>query len=227
MRNPTFQQRRRTLPGNDRALRVRPLAAKDKEKLRAMSDRLSEKTVYLRFHMPYPGVPEWAIDHLSNARLHGTESFVAVAEDEIVGQAMYVREGGNEAEMAVIVEDEWQSKGVGKILLFRLTAQARSRGIETFTATVLGENRRMLGLLDAVFAGVDYRKRDGVYQVRVPLSTLKPVSKREVIDLPRDARLEGEFIPPIENYPLAAVGKADRTVFKTTASSSTAPAARP
>ena len=45
-------------------------------------------------------------------------SLVAVAGGEIVGHAMYARENGDdEAEVAVVVEDRWQSRGVGKLLL--------------------------------------------------------------------------------------------------------------
>jgi GNAT superfamily N-acetyltransferase len=107
---------------------------------------------------------------------HDKEFLVAVAEEEIVGHAMYVRVGdGSEAEMAIIVEDGWQSKGVGKSLLSKLADRARLQGIETFTAEVLGENRRMLGLA-AVFAGTDYTIEDGLYHIRMPLRTLGPTA---------------------------------------------------
>lgn len=160
------------------------MVAEDKETLRAMFSRLSEKSICHRFHMPYPSVPEWVAAHLSKADRPGEGSLVAVVGNEIVGHAMYVREGRNEAEFAVVVEDGWQSRGVGKLFLFRLAAHARSRGIETFTATVLGENRRMMGLLEATFADVRRVAGGGAYEVRVPLSSLKPVSKLEALEAP-------------------------------------------
>ena len=60
---------------------------------------------------------------------------------------------------------------VGKLLLSELAKRARHRGVETFTAEVLGENRRVLGLLNAVFVEVNYLMKDGVYHVRAPLRT--------------------------------------------------------
>lgn len=148
-----------------------------------MFDRLSEKSIYHRFHMPYPKVPEWMVAHLSKAERGDGESLVAVAEEEIVGHAMYAEEGVGEAEMAIVVEDEWQSRGAGKLLLFHIALEARRRGIETFTATVLGENRRMMGLFESVFTKVEYGIKGGAYHVRVPLCGIKPVSKLEVLDL--------------------------------------------
>jgi GNAT superfamily N-acetyltransferase len=89
---------------------------------------------------------------------------------------MYARLGdGGEAEMAIIVEDGWQSNGVGKLLLSELAQRARLRGIETFTGEVLGENRRMLGLA-AMFAGTDYTTKGGLYHVRMPLRPLEPAA---------------------------------------------------
>ena len=107
---------------------------------------------------------------------HDREALVAVAEEEIVGHAMYARLGdGAAAEMAIIVEDGWQSKGVGKALLSGLEERARLRGIETFVGEVLTENRRMLGLA-AKFAGTGSTMEDGVYHVRIPLRTLEPIA---------------------------------------------------
>jgi GNAT superfamily N-acetyltransferase len=87
---------------------------------------------------------------------------------------MYVRVGdASEAEIAIIVEDGSQSRGVGKSLLSKLADRARLQDIETFTAEVLGENRRMLGLA-AMFAGTEYTIEDGLYHIRIPLRTFEP-----------------------------------------------------
>ena len=82
---------------------------------------------------------------------------------------MYVRLGDDaEAEMAIIVEDSWQSKGVGKSLLMELEERAELRDIDTFTGEVLGHNRPMLGLA-AKFLGTNSTTEEGVYHVRMPL----------------------------------------------------------
>ncbi len=163
---------------NDGALTplIRAVSAGDREALRGMFRRLSARSIYLRFHMPYPSVPGWMLDLMIDVDHRDRESLVAVAGGEIVGHAMYVRENGAEAEVAVVVEDRWQSKGVGKLLLADLAREARRRGIETFTGLTLGENRRVLDLTNAVFAEVGYTIRDGLYDIRMPLRTLKPVA---------------------------------------------------
>jgi GNAT superfamily N-acetyltransferase len=178
--HPAAQEHDRRLEGEARkpassrhggAVCIRAVSPWDEEGLRGMFSRLSKKTIYQRFHMPYPRVPGWALASFMRADDQAA-SLVAVVGDEIVGHAIYVRsDSGREAEFALVVEDRWQSQGVGKRLLTQLSERARHRGVETFTGEVLGENRRVLGLLDAVFVEINYLMKDGVYQVRVPLRT--------------------------------------------------------
>jgi GNAT superfamily N-acetyltransferase len=150
---------------------VRVATPQDREKLSRMFSRTSSETIYKRFHIPYPQVPEWMVGFmLGTDHLH-KEALVAVAEDKIIGHAMYVRlENITEGEMAIIVEDDWQSKGVGKSLLYELAQRARLRGIDTFIGEVFGWNRAMLGLA-ATYSGTGYTTEDGVCQVRMPLLT--------------------------------------------------------
>jgi acetyltransferase len=154
---------------NDSQAYIRVATPQDSEKLSRMFSRTSSETIYDRFHIPYPQVPEWMVGFmLGSDHLH-QEALVAVAEDRIIGHAMYVRlENITEAEMAIIVEDDWQSKGVGKSLLSELDQRARLRGIDTFIGEVLGTNRAMLGLA-ATYSGTDYAMEEGVCQVRMPL----------------------------------------------------------
>ena len=168
---------------NDEQIYIRVATGHDREKLHAMFARSSSETVYRRFHIPYPEVPEWMVALMLAADHHDKESLVAVAEEKIVGHAMYVRLGDDgEAEMAIIVEDGWQSKGVGKSLLSELARRAKRRGIETFTAEVLATNRPMLGLA-GMFAGAQHTIEDGTFHVRMPLQTPAPAASR-----PQDVR---------------------------------------
>ena len=162
-------------PRVETRLSVRSASSADRESLRRMFSRVSPNTIYLRFHTPHPKMLERPLALMVDSDRHDMQAFVAVAEGEIVGHAMYVRlEDGHEAEMAIIVEDGYQSKGVGKLLLRKLAEYAWCRGVDTFVGTVLMENRRMLGLLDAVFTGSRRVIADGVYQFRAPLETLEP-----------------------------------------------------
>jgi GNAT superfamily N-acetyltransferase len=122
-------------------IRIRPVAPGDEEKLREMLSRLSRETIYKRFHLPMPRVPEWTLANLTDVDHYDKESLVALVDGEIVGQAMYARQQAGAAEMAIVVEDRWQLRGIGRLLLSRLAEEAGRRGIEAFTGTVLGENR--------------------------------------------------------------------------------------
>ena len=66
---------------------------------------------------------------------------------DIVAIAQYFLEPGKPvAEVAFIVQDEWQAKGLGTLLLNYLTAIALKRRVKTFHATVLPSNRAMLSI---------------------------------------------------------------------------------
>jgi GNAT superfamily N-acetyltransferase len=168
----TLGARTGLLPGarGIHAVSVRPVSSGDRERLAGMLARLSGRTIYERFHAPYPRVPGWLLAGMLEVDHRDREALLAVAGGEIVGHAMYAREGKSaEAEFAVVVEDGWRSRGIGKLLLCELAAEAGRRGIETFTGSVLGENRRALAALAAVFLEMRYEMRGGEYQVRVPL----------------------------------------------------------
>lgn len=149
---------------------VRAVSAGDRENLGAMLARLSGRTIYERFHAPYPRVPDWLVAGMLQADQRDRVALVVVSGGEILGHAMYARdEEGAEAEFAVVVEDGWRSRGIGKLLLCELAAEAGRRGIEALTGSVLGENRRALAAFAAVFPAMRYAMRDGEYQVRIPL----------------------------------------------------------
>ena len=171
---PHINAQSKVVERDGRSVSIRVATPRDKGKLREMFSRLSPETIYRRFHIPYRHVPERMLDLMLDVDHHAGKSLLAVVEREIIGHAMYVRLGdSSEAEMAIIVEDGWQSKGVGKLLLSELAERARLRGIETFTGEVLRKNRRMLGLA-AVFTQSDYTITDSLCHVRMPLRTFDP-----------------------------------------------------
>jgi GNAT superfamily N-acetyltransferase len=151
------------------------LSIGDDPGVRAMFGRLGRDTIHKRFHTPYPRVPEPMLAHLMGHG--GGRSLVAVAEGEVVGHALYAEGPGGEAEVAVVVEDGWQSQGIGKLLLSGLARRAAGRGVEAFTAVALGENRRVLGLADSVFAGARHTLKGGSYEIFMPLRGLRPATE--------------------------------------------------
>jgi GNAT superfamily N-acetyltransferase len=149
---------------------IRAVSLGDGELLRRMFSRLSRGSIYRRFHIPYPSVPQWAVALFMGVHGPQGEYLVSVAGNEIVGHAMYTRsEDGRTADIGIVIEDEWQRRGIGKLLLSRLAAAAIRQHIETFTGVVLGENRPMMSLISAVFTEVRSTIRGGQYEIYAPL----------------------------------------------------------
>ena len=131
------------------ALRV--IQASDAERLCRLFYRLSPESVYRRFFTLYSDPPAGALHKLVDLDHDTREALVAVVDDEIVGVARYSVTEPGVAEVAVVVEDAWQGRGLGRRLLACVAALARVHGVHTLTATVLAENRPAIAMLRAVF----------------------------------------------------------------------------
>jgi RimJ/RimL family protein N-acetyltransferase len=120
----------------------------DGEALRRLFFRLSPATLYRRFHSPIVRPEQAHPDRLLDVDHHDREAVVAVVDGEIVGVARYAKwPATNKADVAVVVADGWQRQGLAIRMLSSLETLARSAGINTFTATVQGDNQPALRLL--------------------------------------------------------------------------------
>jgi GNAT superfamily N-acetyltransferase len=153
---------------------IRPVALGDEDGLREMFSRISRETIHKRFHLPMPHVPDGMLTYLADVDHYDKVALIALVGDEIVGHSMYARQEGREAEMAIVVEDRWQSKGIGRLLLARLAEEAGKRGIESFTGTVLGENRDALRFLSSVLLKAKFEIKNGMYNLHSPLTDPDP-----------------------------------------------------
>jgi len=158
----------------DPEVRIRPVSLGDQDELREMLSRLSRETIHKRFHLPMPHVPDWMLAYLADVDHYDKEALIALVGDEIVGHSMYARQEAREAEMAIVVEDRWQSRGIGRLLLGRLAEEAGQRGIESFTGTVLGENRDALRFFSSVLLKAKFEIKDGMYNLHSPLTDPDP-----------------------------------------------------
>ena len=159
-----------TLSIGDRALTVREIEVDDVERLRRMFNRLSADSVYHRFFSPIQEPPRSALLWLATVDHQDRDALVALDGDEIVGVARYdARVGSHAAEIAVTVEDAWQHRGLGKRLAVRLARRAVDRGIESFEATVMPDNRPALGLLRKLSPDASVRFDAGSYAASIQL----------------------------------------------------------
>ncbi|MGZ8578459.1 MAG: bifunctional acetate--CoA ligase family protein/GNAT family N-acetyltransferase, partial [Actinomycetota bacterium] len=147
---------------------------------------LSEESRRLRFWTHSIDVSEQArrtvdVDQVNHVTLIGV---VERDGERMVGGAQYIRMGtSHRAEVSVSVTDELQGHGMGSILLGMLAQAARAAGITTFTAEVLPENHRMIGVFRDSGFMTTIRAKPGEVEVEFPTAvtdgTLEQYEERE------------------------------------------------
>lgn len=173
--------RRGTEPGADSCLPlpdgahvfVRPMVARDARALHRFLLSLSPRTLYRRFFSQNLDVIERTLcPRLMQLDYHDRYALVALDGDEVVGVARYHRQGtATEAEVAIVLRDAWQRRGLGKLLMAQIAGVAADHGVEVFIAEVLGENRPALALMHAVFERVTFRFDHGDYVGRAEIGS--------------------------------------------------------
>ncbi|WP_020671682.1 bifunctional GNAT family N-acetyltransferase/acetate--CoA ligase family protein [Amycolatopsis nigrescens] len=134
---------------------LRPVVPDDADGLVALHGRLSERTRYFRYFGAYPRIPQRDLDRFSRVDHHDRVAFAALLGDDIIAVGRYERlDEGPSAEVAFVVDDAHQGRGLGSILLEHLAAAASEVGLRRFVAEVLAENSAMVRVF-----------RDAGYQV--------------------------------------------------------------
>jgi acyl-CoA synthetase (NDP forming)/RimJ/RimL family protein N-acetyltransferase len=148
---------------------LRPIRPSDAERLVAFYDRVSPQSKYLRFFAPYPRLTDRDVKRFTEVDYVDRVAFILTLGDEMIAVGRYDRIEGDHAEVAFLIEDAHQGRGIAQLLLEHLAQAARERGISGFVAEVLPENRRMAN----VFADAGYRVtkgiEDGVLAVEFPI----------------------------------------------------------
>jgi GNAT superfamily N-acetyltransferase len=172
------ESRAATLPDGTR-LFVARLTPEDAPVLAAAFARLSSESRRLRFLTSKPSLSEAELRYLTTVDGHDHEALAAVEPEtgQGVGVARFVRDTDNptRAEAAVTVTDDWQRRGVGKLLLERLADRARAEGITHFTALISSENRGMQALVKHVGQSVHVSRVGGgifLYEIELGPSGL-------------------------------------------------------
>jgi RimJ/RimL family protein N-acetyltransferase len=160
-------------------LRVRPIVPADREPLADAFDRLSDRSRHQRFLAPKRRLSMRELDYLTDVDHVTHEALVAIDETtgEIVGIGRYATGsgGGVAADMALVVVDAWQRRGIGHGLAVRLVERACANGIERLIGTALADNVRVRALLERIGFRVA-AVSNGVVEVAldVPCAALQP-----------------------------------------------------
>ena len=152
-------------------VRVRPVRADDAPALREFVEAVSRESIAFRF-FGFPSVDwivNWSID------VDYADRFALIAETgtdrTVVAHAAYVREkAGGRAEVAFLVADAWQGRGISTVLLAHLAAIAKSQGIATFVAQVMPSNHRMIEVFRESGFPVEIRSTPDAIEIELPTS---------------------------------------------------------
>ncbi|GAA3007952.1 GNAT family N-acetyltransferase [Streptomyces drozdowiczii] len=155
-----------TLPeGNE--ITVRRADRTDHEAAVAMHGRCSEQTLRLRYHGPVRDADRY-LDHLLSPRF-GRTLAVQTASGRLVALGHLLWDG-DETEVALLVEDEWQRRGIGSELLARLVAMAGEAGCESVYAVTQASNTGMVAAMRALSLPLDYQIEEGTLVISARLA---------------------------------------------------------
>ncbi|WP_123819429.1 GNAT family N-acetyltransferase [Kitasatospora cineracea] len=151
----------------DDELTVRRATPGDKPAALAMHARCSAESLRRRYHGPVKDADRY-LDHLLDPR-HGQTLAVETAHGRLVALAhlMWDDEG---AEIALLVEDAWQRRGLGVDLVRRMAALALEAGVRTVYAVTTSANTGLISTMRRLRAPLDYQVEDGTLVITAHLA---------------------------------------------------------
>ncbi|MFJ8001953.1 GNAT family N-acetyltransferase [Streptomyces sp. NPDC096310] len=180
--------------------RIRPITTEDAERLVSFYEQVSDESKYYRFFAPYPRLSDRDVHRFTHHDYVDRVGLAATVGGEFIATVRYDRtdEHGrpasapaDEAEVAFLVQDAHQGRGVASALLEHIGAVARERGIRRFAAEVLPANAKMI----KVFRDAGYTQRrsfeDGA--VRLTLD-LEPTAESLAVQRGREQRAEARSV---------------------------------
>ncbi|MEV7107929.1 bifunctional acetate--CoA ligase family protein/GNAT family N-acetyltransferase [Streptomyces atroolivaceus] len=180
--------------------RVRPITTDDAERLVSFYEQVSDESKYYRFFAPYPRLSARDVhrfthhdyvDRVGLAVTIGGEFIATVRFDRINGQGRPASAPADEAEVAFLVQDAHQGRGVASALLEHIAAVARERGIRRFAAEVLPANNKMI----KVFRDAGFTQQRSFEDGSVHLTLdLEPTAESLAVQRAREQRAEARSV---------------------------------
>ncbi len=196
---------------------IRPITTDDAQRLVSFYERVSDESKYYRFFAPYPRLSDRDVhrfthhdyvDRVGLAAIVGDEFIATVRYDRIDGRGMPAAAPADEAEVAFLVQDAHQGRGVASALLEHIGAVARERGIRRFAAEVLPANNKMI----KVFTDAGYTQKrsfeDGVVRLEFDL---EPTDRSLAVMRAREQRAEARSVQRLLSPGSVAVIGTSRT----------------
>jgi len=181
---------------------LRPMLPTDADAIVGFHARLSARTRYLRYFGPYPHISARDLERFTVVDHHARVALVAWLGGEIIAVGRYEGTLGPDgevsgpAEVAFVVRDDHQSRGLGSILLEHLTAAARERGVRRFEAEVLAENSQMVRVFRDAGYQVSREFADGVVHLEFDVD---PTERSMEVRDSREQRAEARSVHNVLN----------------------------
>ncbi|MDT0187200.1 GNAT family N-acetyltransferase [Microbacterium sp. ARD31] len=138
-----------------RTAHIRPMQPADRELLVEFYSRVSDQSKYYRFFSPMPELSERDLDRFTHVDHRDRVALILLVAGQMIAVGRYDTIRPGYAEVAFLVEDKHQGRGIGQLLLEHLAQAGRERGVEEFVAEVLPDNQAMI-----------HTFRDAGYQVK-------------------------------------------------------------
>jgi len=158
------------------AVTIRPIRPDDAHHLQALFDRLSPESISFRFLGHPKELPDAQARQLAQVDYRTRMALVATcdqgSEENIIAVARYAVDPAGQpgrAEAAIVVEDKYQNRGLGTLLLTRLVAYAQAHGIRAFMATIRQDNIQIMRFVRHSGLPAESTLEAGVWDILVRL----------------------------------------------------------
>lgn len=190
-----------------RVAQLRPILESDADRFVEFYSRVSDQSKYFRFFSSYPTLSEKDVARFTTVDHDRRVAFVVTLHGEIIGVGRYDADG-DEAEVAFLVEDAHQGRGVGQLLLEHLAQAGRERGIQRFVADVLPTNIRMQQIFREMGYLIDGSIDEGVQRFAFKI---EPTDSAMGVMRAREQRAEAASIERIfQARSIAVIGASRR-----------------
>ncbi|MFJ5289120.1 GNAT family N-acetyltransferase [Streptomyces sp. NPDC088348] len=171
--------------------RIRPITTEDADRLVSFYELVSPESKYYRFFAPYPRLSAKDVHRFTHHDYVDRVGLAATVGGEFIATVRYDRIGAHEAEVAFLVQDAHQGRGVASALLEHIAAVAREREVSRFTAEVLPANNKMI----KVFTDAGYEQKRSFEDGSVHLTfDLEPTEASLAVQRAREQRAEARSV---------------------------------
>ncbi len=175
-------------------IHLRPITHDDDPAYREFALSLSPEAIYYRFFSPRSKLTEAEIAHFLTVDYTNRLAIVALDAGRIVGVGRYDRvDETTDAEVAFIVNDGYQGYGIASTMLRLLARAGRRHGITRLLASVLPDNKKMLGVFASSGWLISRHFEEGVIEVALDIERMDSIDpdtdrigQRPRADLTRD-----------------------------------------